>query len=519
MTSKKSAGKSQVDKHERKNVTMSLPGRPGSNVMPASQALNFVAQLAQDGKWPVVIVLCQQLLAQIPQLTRAGHFLFKGLNEAGDYSGLLAATEQHLINKPRDVISLLFHASALRMLGQHDKALQTIEKVLRLEPANINALNQQGVILKEIGKMPEALASFDRCIRLSPLDGHAYWNRSDLLHDIKSKDLDDMEAVLNKPTVSAHNKARIHYALARGYEFNGDTAKQFLHIERGAALKRSLLEYNHAEEIQETRNIPQHFTPALLKQTPLPRDADSAKPIFICGLPRSGTTLVEQIISTHSMVTAGDELVALQRATAAVLRQKRIDKPFPLWANELQPSDWKAIGDNYQTLTKELHVTPFFTDKNLQNYKALGLIHLASPEAKIIFCRRKPMDNLWGCYRQYFADGLRFTYDQEELADTYHAAAELYRYWQQVLADKIFFLEYETLINDYEATVKALLNFLDLPWEENCLHFYNNPRAVRTTSATQVRSPINSNRIDQWKRFEPQLQTMYKRLHELGEVE
>lgn len=519
MASKKGPSKSSVDKHERKDVTISLPGRSGSNKMPASQALNFAAQLGKDGKWPVVIVLCRQLLMQIPQLTRAWHLLFKGLVEAGDYSGLLAATSQHLSSKPRDISTLLFQTTALRLLGQHANALQSVEKVLRLAPANISALNQRGVILKEIGKMPEALDSFDRCVRLSPLDGYAYWNRSDLLHDIGTEELERMEAVLGNPAVSAHNKARIHYALARGYEFHGDIQKQFSHIEKGATLKRSLLEYNHTDEIQQTRDIPNHFTPALLNQTPLPSDAKNAHPIFICGLPRSGTTLVEQIISTHSMVTAGDELVALQRAASTVLRQKRIDKPFPLWANDLNPSDWKAIGDNYQSLTSDLHVTKFFTDKNLQNYKALGLIHLARPEAKIIFCRRKPMDNLWGCYRQYFADGLRFTYDQEELADTYHAAAELYRYWQTVLPNKVFFLEYETLINDYETTVKALLNFLNLPWEENCLHFHNNPRPVRTTSATQVRSPINTSRIDQWRKFERQLQPMYLRLRKHGEVE
>ncbi|MBW2939887.1 tetratricopeptide repeat-containing sulfotransferase family protein [Zhongshania aquimaris] len=519
MASKKGSSKPSVDKHERKDVAISLPGRSGNNKMPAAQALNFANQLGNDGKWPVVIVLCRQLLTQIPQLTRAWHLLFKGLVEAGDYSGLLTATEQYLSSKPRDLTTLLFQTTALRLLGQHDKALQAIDKALRLAPANTSALNQRGVILKEMGNMAEALDSFNRCVRLSPLDGYAYWNRSDLLRDINTEELKSMEAVVSRPAVTAHNKARIHYALARAYEFQGDTQKQFSHIEQGAKLKRGLLEYHHADEIQQTRDIPKHFSQELLKQTPLPRETKKASPIFICGLPRSGTTLVEQIISTHSMVTAGDELVALQRATAAVLRQKKIDKPFPLWANDLSPADWKTIGDNYQSMTSELHGTPFFTDKNLQNYKALGLIHLANPEAKIIFCRRAPMDNLWGCYRQYFADGLRYTYDQEELADTYQAASELYRYWQSALPDKVFFLEYETLISDYEATVKALLHFLDLPWEENCLHFFNNPRPVRTTSATQVRSPINTSRVDQWKKFEQQLQPMYQRLIALGEIE
>ena len=142
MASKKGSSKSPVDKHERKDVAISLPGRSGNNKMPAAQALNFATQLGNDGKWPVVIVLCRQLLTQIPQLTRAWHLLFKGLVEAGDYSGLLTASEQYLSSKPRDLTTLLFQTTALRLLGQHDKALQAIDKALRLAPANTSALNQ-----------------------------------------------------------------------------------------------------------------------------------------------------------------------------------------------------------------------------------------------------------------------------------------------------------------------------------------------------------------------------------------
>jgi tetratricopeptide (TPR) repeat protein len=519
MASKKSSSKSAVDKHERKIVSISLPGRPGKNSMPAEQAINFATQLASDGKWPVVIVLSRQLLAQIPQLTRVWPLLFQGLTEAGDYSGLAAATAEHLISKPRDISALLSQATALRLLDHHEQALQSIAKVLRLAPANTTAINHRGVVLKEMGNMTDALEAFNRCIRLAPQDGHAYWNRSDLFHDISDTELEKMEAVLSKPSLTPKNKARLHYALARGYEFRENSEKQFSHTESGATLKRSLLQYNHAEEMQQVQDIPIYFSADTLNQTPLEAKPHSAKPIFICGLPRSGTTLVEQILSTHSMVTAGDELNALPRAAAALLQKKRIDKPFPLWAKDLSPADWHSIGESYQSMTKNLHGTAFFTDKYLQNYKALGLIHLAKPEGKIIFCRRNAMDNLWGCYRQYFADGLRFTYDQQELADSYHGAAELYRYWQKVMPDKVFFLEYETLISDYETTVKALLAFIGLPWEEECLHFYNNPRAVRTTSATQVRSPINTGRIDQWQKFERQLKPMYQRLRELGEIE
>ncbi|CAA0079951.1 Uncharacterised protein [Zhongshania aliphaticivorans] len=521
MASKKNPSKSAADKHERKTVNISLPGRPGQKAMTAGQAIDFTLQLAENNKWPAVTLLSRQLISQVPQLSRAWYLLFNSLQQSNDFIGLLQATEQYLKDKPRDVRALLSQASALRLLNQHDRALSIIEKVMKLAPANTNALNQHGIILKEMGNMSAALASFNRCLRLSPSNSFAYWNRSDLYNEIDDSELSKMEALLSKPSLNADSKVRLHYALSRGYEFRNNISKQCFHIEQGAKLKRSVVTYDHAKDMQEIKDIPSHFSAEVLNQavTETSPETTISTPIFICGLPRSGTTLIEQIISSHSMVTAGDEINALPRAAAALLHEKGITKPFPFWAKDLQVNDWKKIGDNYQKFTQELHATPFFTDKNLQNYKALGLIHLARPDAKIIFCRRDPMDNLWGCYRQYFANGLNFTYDQEELADSYHGAAELYRYWQKVLPDKVFFLEYETLINHYDDTVKSLLEFIGLPWEENCLHFYNNPRPVKTTSTTQVRSPISTSRIGQWQKYQDHLQAMHQRLKVLGELE
>lgn len=237
-------------------------------------------------------------------------------------------------------------------------------------------------------------------------------------------------------------------------------------------------------------------------------------------MPRSGTTLAEQILSSHPRVVAGDELTDLPVATSEVLRERKISAPYPDWAAQLTAADWRNIGERYRALTA--HLTEalrdgsgrpvFFTDKNLQNYKAVGLIHLALPDAKIIYCRRDPMDNLWGCYRQLFGDGLLFTYSQTELADTWHAANELMTYWQAQLPDKIFVLDYEALVADQETVTRQLLDFVGLPWDDACLAFYNNPRAVRTTSAAQVRSPLCADRLGQWRPFSEQLKPMQERL-------
>jgi hypothetical protein len=316
-----------------------------------------------------------------------------------------------------------------------------------------------------------------------------------------------MQQLLADPKLSDAHRARLHYALARAYEFLGDAQQQFSQVEQGARCKRATLQYDHGEEMRQMASVPECFAPAVLQQ-PVAAEAGGSTPIFICGLPRSGTTLVEQILSSHAEVTAGDELTSLMLSTAQTLHALKIDQRFPNWAPDLEARDWHTIGALYREKTSSLQHTQFFTDKHLQNYKAIGLIHLALPDAKIVYCRRDPMDTLWGCYRQLFGDGMAFTYDQTELAETWKAAETLLQYWQQQLADKVFVLDYEVLVSNQEEVTRQLLEFIGLPWDPACLRFYENPRAVNTISSVQVRNPINSSRIGQWRNFASGLKEM-----------
>lgn len=506
----------KADKHASKPVEVSLPGRPGQSRLTGAQATAFAGQLASQGQWPAVIVLLRQVLRQQPQLVEAWQLLFDGLREAGDYPELERAARQCLDVKPRSVAALLALSFALRVQLRHVDAVDAIDKALKLEPGNASAHNHRGVTLKEMGCGTEALASFNRSIRLAPKSGQAYWNRADLLEECSDEDIASMEALLGQ-NLSADNQVRIHYALSRAYASRGQRQQEFAHVDQGATKKRQLLtaaqEYDHQDEMRQIDAIVQQF-----QQDQVATGQPSAPlPVFICGLPRAGTTLIEQILSSHPEVTAGDELNALPRATAEQLRSKGIKKVFPDWAGELSEADWSAIGTRYLQMTKALHNTALFTDKNLQNYKAIGVIRRAIPRAKLIFCRRRPMDNLWGCYRQYFGNGLRFTYSQTELADHYHGAMTLLRHWQQQLGAALLVVDYEDLIADQVAVTHRLLDYVGLPWSDECLHFYRNPRTVRTTSANQVRAPLSTTRVGQWQRFAEQLQPMRERLIALGE--
>ena len=486
--------------------------------MPAGEALQLAARARQASQWQTVLQIGQQLVQQQPRYLEAWAAVFDACHEMGDYSLLERLATQCLQTNPRAADALVARATALRLLQRHAEAMPLLLKAVQLQPAAAGNWNHLGILQKEMGLLEEALRSFNRCIDLRADYCMAYWNRSDLLREPAEKDLQAMQRLLASEKLANVDKARLHYALARAYEFLGRDEDQFHHVDEGARCKRACTGYDHAAEMRQMTRIAEVFDTGLLtRSAPLEvSSASQAIPVFICGLPRSGTTLAEQILSSHSQVSAGDELLDLPLSVAELMRRIRCDKPFPEWATQLNESDWRAIGQRYLERTRALQETAFFTDKNLLNYKAIGVIHRALPRARIVYCTREPMDNLWGCYRQLFGEGLGFTYSQEELADTWVAADRLMRHWSEQLPDRIHRIRYEDLVADQERETRRLLEFVGLPWESACLEFHRNPRAVRTTSATQVRQPLNNARTGQWRKFADQLQPMRERLNAAG---
>ncbi|MGB3619864.1 MAG: sulfotransferase [Ketobacter sp.] len=512
----------KADKNARKSVHVSLPGRPGAKILPAAEAVAFARQLSHQQQWAVTAVMMQQITDQVPGFEDAWLVWFEACHGMGDFGALARVATRCLNHKPRFVPALIALSTALRFNQRHDEARALIEKALKLEPANAGVLNHLGILLKETGELQAALETFNRCIRIQPESGEAYWNRSDLLHSPSDQDIGEMLGLLERSGLSDADRIRLHYALSRAYEFRAEFDQQFDQIAAGADLKRSTAQYDHGHEMAQLRRIPDCFNNTIW-QAPSQAQGMSAAtdrsagaglctPVFICGLPRSGTTLVEQILSSHDRVVAGDELNALPLATARLLKQKGIRKAFPEWVGELTDGEWQQIGAFYLEQTESLQQKGFFTDKNLQNYKAVGLIRRALPQAKIIYCTRNPMDTLWSCYRQLFGDGLLFTYSQTELADTWNAANKLMQFWQQQLTDRIFVVEHEQLLADQESVTRSLLEFVGLEWSENCLQFHQNPRAVKTVSALQVRQPLDQHRGGQWKRYQDRLQPMLQAL-------
>ncbi|MYM61801.1 sulfotransferase [Pseudomaricurvus sp. HS19] len=474
-------------------------------------------QTAKNAKhFGAVEFLCRQLLDEKPGLEEAYLPLFMIYHELGKYPELEDIATRCLEHCKKFTPAYLHLSFVYRRKQQHQKALDAIRKALKIEPDNARILNNLGVAYKESGDLEKALEAFNKCVKLDANYVQPYWNRADLYKDITSEEIARMEIFANSTRKPDSDRALLYYSLARASEHRHEYKACIDYLNIGAPLKKSCINYDHNREIDEHEAIKKIFTPNMLKG--VSSLSFPAKPIFICGLPRSGTTLIEQILSSHSCVTAGDELIELSAATSELRQQKRPQEDSLEWFSDLDIKDWEWLGKRYMALTSELHreANGFFTDKMMINYKAIGVIHKALPDAIIIDCRRNPLDNIFACYKQHFQDGLKFTYDLNDLTDYYLAYHNLMDYWKKHVSNNIVQVSYDDLVHNFESEVRRIVDAVGLDWEDACLDFHKNDRPVLTTSSIQIRQPIYKGASGYWKNFMPQLQSIKTRLEEHG---
>ena len=468
------------------------------------QQLAEAARLMRCSEYQQAISLNQQVLQQQPANLNAWHMLFELYRLAADYQLLAQAGIQARQQLPEFKAAIQAAYMALRQLQRHPEAIALIQDAIKQYPAWAELQLQLGLLYKETADFAAALTAFNQAIALTPTLYEAYWLRADLLKQPTTTDIAQLRQLLATTALPDNARAQLHYALARALEFQGHYADSFAELNAGAAAKRRSLPYNHAAELAEHQRSSLPFAQLTFD----PAGTAEVTPIFICGLPRSGSTLVEQILSSHPAVSAGDEMFELAQATKEVLSQPQQQLPFPLWAASMSEAQWQQLGQCYLERTRHLHANGYFTDKMPLNYKAIGIIAKALPQAKIIHCQRQPMDTLFSCYKQLFADGIAFSYSLTELAEIYQAYQALMRQWRQLLPGRIYQLPYEALILQQQAETASLLQFIGLDWADSCLAFQHNPRAVFTVSSTQVRQPLFSNHIGFWQHYQPQLATL-----------
>ena len=422
------------------------------------------------------------------------------------------ALEQARLLKQRDPENATFLSNfAIESLqsGDYETALAHFDKVLEMRPDDPAILTSRGHALKTYGRTEEAIRSYQAACAVKPDHGDAYYSLANLkTYRFSEAEVDNMLQQLAQPALNFVSRVHVCFALGKAFEDRGEPGRAFEHYAMGNALKQKQTRYT-AQQMSAELEAQKKFCDAALFDSRKSMGDPSPDPIFIVGLPRAGSTLLEQILASHSQVDGTLELPNIL-AMAHRLRGRKIlsDRHrYPRILNEMAASEFAALGREYIETTR-LHRrgAPFFTDKMPHNFRHIGFIHLILPNAKIIDARRAPMDCCWSGFKQLFAEGQEFTYSLSDIGHYYRGYVDLMSHWHSVLPKgRILQVDHERVIDDIEGEVRRILDYCELPFEEDCVAFHRTERAVRTASSEQVRQPINRSGQGQWRPFEPYL--------------
>jgi tetratricopeptide (TPR) repeat protein len=460
----------------------------------------------RNGEAETLLARCLQLA---PGFTAARYAYAMVLTWRDRVSEALAEADRLLAAEPANALYRHLRAASLVRLGEDEAAADAYAAVLEAHPDQALSWMSYGHVLKTLGRQAEAVAAYRRCLALDPRQGEAWWSLANLKTvRFGAGDVAAMRAALDREHLSAADRLQLHFALGKALEDDGEHAAAFEHYVQGNAMQRARLDYDAGETTGQMRR-----TKALLSRSFFAaragQGAPQPDPIFIVGLPRSGSTLVEQILASHSQVEGTQELPYLPALAARLAGPARRESEgaYPDVLAALSPQEFAALGEEYLALARRHRKTarPYFIDKLPNNFAHAGLIQLILPNAKIIDARRHPLGCCLSGFKQHFAVGQPFTYDLTDLGRYYADYVELMAHFDANLPGRIHRVIYERLVAEPETEVRRLLEHCGLPFEEGCLRFYENGRAVRTASSEQVRQPIFTDAADHWRRFEPWL--------------
>src|SRR6266404_1184093 len=419
-------------------------------------------------------------------------------------------------SEPRNSGYRNLKAVVLANIGDYRESLEIYADVLAKHPDQARIWMSYGHALATAGRLQDSVAAYRRGIVLNPTLGEAYYSLANLkTFRFEESEVQAMRANLKIADVSGGDRAHFHFALGKALEDAGSYVESFEHYAAGNALRHARVGYDAAA----TTDFVQRAKRLFKKEFFATREdfgAPAADPIFIVGLPRAGSTLVEQILASHSHVEGTMELPDIM-AMAAELggnAERSQESAYPEALAALRAAECRALGERYieQTRVQRKTAKPFFVDKMPNNFLHIGLIRLALPNARIIDARRHPMACCFSGFKQNFAQGQRYTYSLEDIGRYYRDYAELMAHFDEILPGRIHRVIHENLVDDTEGEVRRLLEFCKLPFEPATLRFYDNDRAVRTASSQQVRQPIFREGLDHWRNYEPWLEPLRKAL-------
>jgi tetratricopeptide (TPR) repeat protein len=459
--------------------------------------------LLAQGKLDEAAACQERALALKPDFSEAHNNLGNVRKAQGKLDEAAACYERALALKPDYISAHNNLGNVFVMQDRIDEAAAHYERAAVLEPDHPDAHNNLGIICKQQGRFAEAMAHYRRAITVRPDYAKAHFN----LAEIKTfhrgdADLAALEALAGKADLSADNAVHVHFALAKALEDNGDYVRAFEHLRKGNALKRRQINYEETAVLKLFERVSTVFDRNLFDRFQGEGDPSSV-PVFVLGMPRSGSTLIEQILASHPQIHGAGELTLLEKTEAGV---------FPLDGATL-----RRLGQSYlDGLPAVADGKIRIVDKLPGNFLRIGLIRLIFPNARIIHTMRHPIDTCVSCYSKLFAFGLHYSYDLAELGRYYRCYSELMTHWRSVLPPSAMLeVSYEDVVDDLEGQARRLIDYCGLPWNDRCIDFYRSSRPVKTASAVQVRRPLFRSSLQRWRQYETGLAPL---LDELGNI-
>ena len=500
--------------------------------------LLFISQILNEGKLGIAEEKCREFLKQYPTNTYAmsllsdiadrlgyfddAEFLLESAVKLSPSDGELRMKYAMILRKkqkfaktmeqvnilcekfPENLSYQAQKASEIMQNGDHKGAIDLFDDILKKNPYNFSILTSKGHAQKTLGESDRAINSYQTAYQVKQDHGEAFFSLANLkTYEFSKNELNIMRNQLRRVDLTMRDKAYFHFALAQGCEAVGEYDEAFFHLDSGNKIKNKQSKYS-IERMDKELQAQIDVCDELFFEKHGQGGHETKDPIFILGLPRAGSTLIEQILASHSMIDGTLELPNIL-SMAQSLRGDDIygkEGNYPKSMENLSLEKRIAMGEKFISDTSmHRNEAPRFTDKMPNNFRHIGLIHLIMPNAKIIDARRYPLDCCFSMFKQLFAQGQEFTYGLTEAGSYYKSYIKLMNHWDQVLPNKILRVNNEDIIDDLEGQVVKMLNFLELPFEESCITFYETDRSVRTASSEQVRKPINKAGMDRWKPY------------------
>lgn len=445
-----------------------------------------------------------------PRFMLAWHDLSTALKEQDKEEEAQEVLQKAISIDSGNAISHYYLAAVFAKLGKTEESATSYKIATELDPKLAGAHLGLGHVLKTLGDVDAGIAAYRQAINLRPNFGEIYFSLSNLkTFRFTDDEIEDMAIRIDQEKLDTDSVVHFAFSLGKAYEDNKDYDKAFEYYSRGNEEHRNLISYDPVQTELAHEKLKETFTQEFFENIKTSDVGNPDKsPIFIVGLPRSGSTLLEQILASHSQVQGTSELPDLG-IVSQMISNKAKGRAFPGGILQMSNKEITHLGDEYIKRTKRYRGdTPFFTDKMPNNFAHVGLLSAILPNAKIIDARRHPLDSCLGSFKQHFAKGQTFTYDMFELGEFYLHYDNLMHHWNDVLPGKVLRVQYEDVVQNLDTQVRRILDYCGLPFEEGCVNFHETKRSVRTASSEQVRQPIYSGSVNTWQRFDSHLEPL-----------